>query len=198
MRGLCLSTLLALLLAIHTLGALPKGKRWQDLTDKDWERLEKELESGDDAAELESHERALYEEIEKKENAGELGATMMFVQLKAETNEQDTRDFGERLKILAKTGGVDVSVFKLEPSKLVVTLQKGWFAEGIYNLAQSQPEVEHVLWQDGVHRGIADGSDSDVASLSSDPRQQSQPVKSRRRRRKRKAAMSPTNEKTEL
>ncbi|GBG30349.1 Arf-GAP with GTPase, ANK repeat and PH domain-containing protein 1 [Hondaea fermentalgiana] len=161
--------------------ALAPGKRWQDLTDQDWDRLERQLEVDDEAAELETEGQALYAEIERKESQGSLGATMMFVQLRGKLDEQETIGFGDRLKRLAKTGGVDVSVYKLEPGKLVVTLQKGWVATGIYDLISDQPEVDNVHWQDGLANGMIPETASHPAAADYTAHAARAPTRRRRR-----------------
>ena len=111
----------------------------------DLERLERSYEIGDEEDELESEAQVLYKQHEKRN----VGATMFYVTMTEKNlDENEIGQFADYVTSLAATGGVECSVYNIKKGRILVTLQKGWQGDDLYEMLLGLPQVEHVEWKD--------------------------------------------------
>ncbi|EGZ20584.1 hypothetical protein PHYSODRAFT_369743, partial [Phytophthora sojae] len=105
----------------------------------DYEALEKAWEAGDAEEELLSEGDEHYRQLQNKneQEAKALGPQMIFVTMKDGTREP-LPDVASRWKEMLWNGGVEVSIYEVADSKLLVGLQKGIFVEDVMRFLNDQ------------------------------------------------------------
>mmetsp|Transcript_5238 Transcript_5238/g.8014 ORF Transcript_5238/g.8014 Transcript_5238/m.8014 type:complete len:187 (-) Transcript_5238:1818-2378(-) len=134
-----------LVIVSSVLGLVNCKKDWSQL---DLDKLEKSWQDGDDEEELKTKGDHLYEEIDKKESQGAVGATIMFCKVLDDFSQAQVGTLVDKIHTLTRNGGVEVKVYTVSSHKLVVGIQKGWHGEDIFKLLNSLPEIETVEWKD--------------------------------------------------
>ncbi|KAK1941612.1 hypothetical protein P3T76_006676 [Phytophthora citrophthora] len=113
----------------------------------DYEALEKAWEAGDDEQELrtegDEHYRQLGDKNEKVAKA--LGPQMIFVTMNNRHSEP-LPDIASRWKEMLWNGGVEVNIYEVADSKLLVGLQKGIFVDDVRRFLDEQHEVREYEW----------------------------------------------------
>jgi len=152
------------------------GKDWSKLTEADWEALDDEWESGDNAEELETEDMVQIKRMEEEKEkimSGALdpdtmdlsnphafaaehnnpgGPTMMFATMRplkpdgSSWTKQDTVETGSKWRELAATGGLDVTSYEIADDKLLITLQRGWEGKSLKKFILQQPETLELEW----------------------------------------------------
>lgn len=81
------------------------------------------------------------------------GMAMIFITLSLlnpETGDEWTKDAEEQLATkftsLLHSGGLKVSVYRIDPRRLLVTMQTGWYGEEVKDFMITQPAVMKVTW----------------------------------------------------
>lgn len=81
------------------------------------------------------------------------GMAMMFVTLtaidpetKAEWTQPNEEKLASRFTALLQTGGLKVSVYRIDPRRLLLTMQSGWYGADAKNFLVEQPAVMKVTW----------------------------------------------------
>ncbi|CEG47212.1 Mesoderm development candidate 2 [Plasmopara halstedii] len=113
----------------------------------DYDALEKAWELGDDQHELTTEGDEHFRQLGDR-NAEEIkmsGPQMIFVTLKKGHNEPLT-DVASRWKEMLWNGGVDVNIYQVDDSKLLIGLQKGIFVNEIMTFLHEQQDVKEYEW----------------------------------------------------
>ncbi|KAG7401239.1 hypothetical protein PHYBOEH_002423 [Phytophthora boehmeriae] len=121
----------------------------------DYDALEKAWESGDAEEELRSEGDEHYRQLADKgeEEAKAFGPQMIFVTLKHNKPQQlePLPDIASRWKAMLWNGGVEVNIYEVAESKLLIGLQKGIFAEDVIRFIKEQHEVKEYEWNGKAH-----------------------------------------------
>ncbi|KAG2763069.1 hypothetical protein PC129_g9451 [Phytophthora cactorum] len=112
----------------------------------DYDALEKAWEAGDEQQELRTEGDEHYRQIAEKneDEAKALGPQMIFVTLKGE--HQLLPDLASHWKEMLWNGGIEVNIYEVADSKLLVGLQKGIFVNDVMRFLDEQHEVKEYEW----------------------------------------------------
>ncbi|ETP54562.1 hypothetical protein F442_00753, partial [Phytophthora nicotianae P10297] len=112
----------------------------------DYDALEKAWEAGDEEQELRTEGDEHYRQLTDKneEEAKALGPQMIFATL---TDEHELlSEIASRWKEMMWNGGIEVNIYEVANSKLLVGLQKGIFLSDVMRFLDEQNEVKEYEW----------------------------------------------------
>ena len=143
-----------LLLLFILILASPAGKKWRGRVN--WDAIEAQLETGDDAEELRTEDSVAIADMARRRAApfvgehasAQSGPTMLFAFLRTGAAEEagGAPALAETWTEQLHFGGIGVSVYDVAPDRLLVALQRGWRGEETKDFLLAQPEVVSVEW----------------------------------------------------
>ncbi|KAH7476430.1 hypothetical protein PRIC1_000439 [Phytophthora ramorum] len=116
----------------------------------DYEALEKSWEVGDNDAELRTEGAEHYRQLADKseDEAKALGPQMIFVTMKhgGDQRREPLPGVAARWKEMLWNGGIEVNIYEVAESKLLVGLQKGMFVNDVMRFLDQQRDVREYEW----------------------------------------------------
>ncbi|KAL3668245.1 hypothetical protein V7S43_006340 [Phytophthora oleae] len=118
----------------------------------DYEALEKAWEADDDEHELRTEGDKRYRQLADKneKDARALGPQMIFVTMK-NGHSEPLPDVASRWKEMLWNGGVEVNIYEVADSKLLIGLQKGFFVDDVKRFLDEQHEVKEYEWNSNTY-----------------------------------------------
>lgn len=127
---------------------------------------------------------ALQEKFKHQQSA--TGMAMIFVTLAEfqengkEWNQQAEDDLAGKFTALLQTGGLSVVCYRIDPRRLLITSQTGWYGEEIKDFLLSQPTVMKIGWDN------TDYENPDVEQVDPPAREKKKKSPTKKKRRKKK------------
>ncbi|KAJ1453614.1 hypothetical protein M885DRAFT_618816 [Pelagophyceae sp. CCMP2097] len=107
------------------------------------------------------------------------GMAMIFVTLDvafegaAWTEAQETAE-AARLQALLQSGGTKVSIYRIDPRRLLVTQQLGWYGDDVKDFLLAQPTVMKVTWDSIDYENAAVAQVETVEELAAAEKREAQ------------------------